>query len=75
MVIRNGQQTQLKGEVYYPAPEVMLSLKAAFEKAGLTVLDADAPADKKVPGAIRLAFSGNSIFQRPSLSMYPNFTN
>jgi len=40
----------------------MLSLKAAFEKAGLTVLDADAPADKKVPGAIRLAFSGNSIF-------------
>ncbi|HQA38272.1 MAG TPA: pilus assembly protein N-terminal domain-containing protein [Kiritimatiellia bacterium] len=47
---------------FYPAPEVMLSLKAAFEKAGLTVLDADAPADKKVPGAIRLAFSGNSIF-------------
>jgi len=40
----------------------MLSLMAAFEKAGLTVLDADAPADKKVPGAIRLAFSGNSIF-------------
>jgi len=47
---------------FYPAPEVMLSLKAAFEKAGLTVLDADAPTDKKVPGAIRLAFSGNSIF-------------
>lgn len=47
---------------FYPAPEVMLSLKAAFEKAGLTVLDADALENKKVPGAIRLAFSGNSIF-------------
>jgi len=47
---------------FHPTPEVMLSLKAAFEKAGLTVLDASAPADKKESGAIRLAFSGNSIF-------------
>ena len=35
---------------FYPAPEVMLSLKAAFEKAGLTVLDADARENQKEIG-------------------------
>jgi len=48
--------------VFQPTPEVMLSLKAAFEKAGLKALDADAPADKVVPGAVVLKFSGNNIF-------------
>ena len=47
---------------FQPAPEVMLSLKAAFEKAGLKVMDADASAGKAAPGAISLKFSGNSIF-------------
>ena len=47
---------------FQPTPEVMLSLKAAFEKAGLKVTDADAPAGKAAPGAISLKFSGNSIF-------------
>lgn len=48
--------------VFQPTPEVMLSLKSAFEKAGLKVLDADAPADKMAPGAVVLKFSGNNIF-------------
>jgi Flp pilus assembly secretin CpaC len=47
---------------FHPAPEVMLALKAAFEKAGLKVADADAPAGKAAPGAIGLKFSGNNIF-------------
>ena len=47
---------------FQPTPEVMLSLKAAFEKAGLKVMDADAPSEKAAPGAISLKFSGNNIF-------------
>ncbi len=47
---------------FHPTPEVMLSLKAAFEKAGIKVVDADAQTAKPVPGAISLSFSGNSIF-------------
>ena len=47
---------------FQPTPEVMLSLKAAFEKAGLKVVDTDAPAGKVAPGAISLKFSGNNIF-------------
>ncbi len=47
---------------FQPTPEVMLSLKAAFEKAGIKVLEADAPASQAAPGAISLKFSGNNIF-------------
>ncbi|MDX9866604.1 MAG: pilus assembly protein N-terminal domain-containing protein [Kiritimatiellia bacterium] len=47
---------------FRPAPEVMLGLKAAFEKAGVKVLDAEAPAESAVPGSVKLAFSGNNIF-------------
>ncbi len=47
---------------FHPTPEVMLGLKAAFEKAGFKVLGQDAPAGRPAPGAINLKFSGNNIF-------------
>lgn len=47
---------------FQPTPEVMLSLKAAFEKSGIKVLDANAPSGKAAPGTISLKFSGNNIF-------------
>ncbi len=47
---------------FQPTPEVMLSLKAAFEKAGLKVLDTEEAAGRAAPGMISLKFSGNSIF-------------
>lgn len=45
---------------FQPTPEVMLSLKAAFEKAGIKVQDAEGGA--MAPGAVSLKFSGNNIF-------------
>ncbi len=45
---------------FQPTPEVMLSLKASFEKAGVKVQDADGGA--MAPGAVSLKFSGNNIF-------------
>lgn len=45
---------------FQPTPEVMLSLKAAFEKAGVKVQPAEGGA--LAPGAISLKFSGNNIF-------------
>ncbi len=47
---------------FQPTPEVMLALKAAFEKSGIKVLEADAPAGRAAPGQISLKFSGNNIF-------------
>lgn len=47
---------------FQPTPEVMLSLKAAFEKSGIKVLDTDGPAGKAAPGSVILKFSGNNIF-------------
>ena len=47
---------------FRPAPEVMLGLKAAFEKAGVKVLGTKAPAESAEPGSVKLAFSGNNIF-------------
>jgi Flp pilus assembly secretin CpaC len=44
---------------FQPTPEVMLALKAAFEKAGLKVQTADG---ETAPGAINLKYSGNAIF-------------
>ena len=45
---------------FQPTPEVMLSLKASFEKAGVKVQDPDGGA--MAPGAVTLKFSGNNIF-------------
>jgi Flp pilus assembly secretin CpaC len=45
---------------FQPTPEVMLSLKAAFEKAGVKVQPAEGGA--LAPGAVSLKFSGNNIF-------------
>lgn len=45
---------------FQPTPEVMLSLKAAFEKAGVKVQDAEGVV--MAPGAVSLKFSGNNIF-------------
>jgi Flp pilus assembly secretin CpaC len=47
---------------FQPTPEVMLSLKAAFEKSGLKVVDTDTPGGKTAPGSVSLKFSGNNIF-------------
>ena len=47
---------------FRPAPEVMLGLKAAFEKAGVQVVGAEEPAENAKPGQVRLTFSGNTIF-------------
>lgn len=44
---------------FTPAPEVMLSLKAAFEKAGLAV---QTGSGDPAPGGISLKYSGNAIF-------------
>jgi len=52
---------------FHPTPEVMLSLKAAFEKAGIKVVEADASGGRPAPGAVSLAFSGNSIFVKGQL--------
>ena len=51
---------------FQPTPEVMMSLKKAFEKAGLKVQeegDTAAPA----PGTVSVKFSGNNIFVSGSL--------
>jgi len=45
---------------FQPTPEVMLSLKAAFEKAGVKVQDTES--GTVAPGAVSLKFSGNNIF-------------
>ncbi len=45
---------------FQPTPEVMLSLKAAFEKAGVKVQDAEG--GTVAPGAVSLKFSGNTVF-------------
>ena len=45
---------------FQPTPEVMLSLKAAFEKAGVKVQDTES--GTVAPGAVCLKFSGNNIF-------------
>ncbi len=50
---------------FRPAPEVMLALKSAFEKAGLTVQEQDS--GKPAPGTISLKFSGNNIFVNGAL--------
>ncbi|MDD4101448.1 MAG: pilus assembly protein N-terminal domain-containing protein [Kiritimatiellae bacterium] len=50
---------------FRPAPEVMLALKAAFEKAGLKVQEQES--GKPEPGSIALRFSGNNIFVNGSL--------
>jgi len=47
---------------FQPAPEVMLSLKSSFEKAGIKVLGAEASPESATPGSISLKFSGNTIF-------------
>jgi hypothetical protein len=47
---------------FQPTPEVMLGLKAAFEKTGFTLADADTPAGRTAPGLLNLKYSGNSIF-------------
>jgi len=47
---------------FQPAPEVMLSLKSAFEKMGIKVLGADASPESAAPGSVSLKFSGNTIF-------------
>jgi hypothetical protein len=47
---------------FQPTPEVMLALKAAFEKTGLKLTEADAPAGRPAPGLINLKYSGNAIF-------------
>ncbi len=46
---------------FHPAPEVMLGLKAALEKAGLKVADEAAPG-AAAPGTVQLKFTGNNIF-------------
>jgi len=47
---------------FQPAPEVMLALKSAFEKAGVKVLGAEAAPESAAPGSVSLKFSGNTIF-------------
>lgn len=46
---------------FHPAPEVMLGLKAAFEKAGLKVAD-ETVSGQLAPNTLQLKFTGNSIF-------------
>jgi Flp pilus assembly secretin CpaC len=50
---------------FRPAPEAMLALKAALEKAGLTVQEQESA--KPEPGMISLRFSGNNVFVNGSL--------
>ncbi len=50
---------------FRPAPEVMLALKNAFEKAGLKVQEQESA--RPEPGAISLKFSGNNVFVNGSL--------
>lgn len=46
---------------FQPTPEVMLALKKAFEKAGLTVQD-EKDSASPAPGSVAVKFSGNNIF-------------
>ena len=45
---------------FQPTPEVMLALKSAFEKAGLSVQGTEG--GQAEPGTLSLKYSGNSIF-------------
>lgn len=47
---------------FQPTPEVMMALKKAFEKAGLTVQSEEGTGAAPAPGVISLKFSGNNIF-------------
>lgn len=51
---------------FQPTPEVMMSLKKAFEKAGVKVQD-DNDAATPAPGSVSVKFSGNNIFVTGSL--------
>jgi type II secretory pathway component GspD/PulD (secretin) len=51
---------------FQPTPEVMMSLKKSFEKAGLKVQD-DADTATPAPGVLSVKFSGNNIFVSGSL--------
>jgi len=46
---------------FQPAPEVMIALRDALQKAGFNVLQEDAKGDP-APGSLRLNYSGNSVF-------------
>jgi len=50
---------------FRPAPEAMLALKAALEKAGLQVQEQESA--KPEPGMVSLRFSGNNVFVNGSL--------
>jgi Flp pilus assembly secretin CpaC len=51
---------------FQPTPEVMMSLRKAFEKAGLKVQD-DSDTASPGPGVLSVKFSGNNIFVSGSL--------
>jgi Flp pilus assembly secretin CpaC len=47
---------------FHPTPEVLIGLKSALEKAGLTVLQDKDDASAPAPGAVKVTYSGNTIF-------------
>lgn len=47
---------------FQPAPEVMLALRKAFEKAGLKVQDETAEGSAMAPGSVSVKYSGNNVF-------------
>jgi hypothetical protein len=47
---------------FQPTPEVMMALKQAFEKAGVSVLGDEAADQTPPPGTVKVRYSGNNIF-------------